>query len=120
MHFLLHLALSMIKKYPITHAIIPTGKIPSGLPLSHQQVFDAVVLRLISGFYPNCTKQVKTVEGESNELKFQAKGIQVIEPGWTRLYPKTKKDDEQELPEFKEGETGPHNPYIKEGKTKPP
>ena len=45
--------------------------------------------------------------------------MRVLDPGWTVLYPK-EKSDVQELPAFEKGESGPHFPYIEEGKTKPP
>ena len=108
------------------HAIIPTGKIPSSLPPNSQKVFDAIVLRFIAVFYPPCLKNVTTVEGEVQTEKFQAKGVQIVSPGWTQLYGKEsddtekQKEEEQDLPEFTLHETGPHDPSIKQGKTEPP
>ena len=65
-----------------------------------------------------------TVDGISRQVKFQAKGTQVIEPGWTILFPKKKVNqdaaDDQALPGFTTGETGTHEPSLREGKTKPP
>lgn len=107
------------KKVSDHHAIIPTGKISGALPASSQAVFDALVTRLVAVFYPTCVKEATTVEGSSNQKPFQAKGVRVVTPGWTVLYPK-KTTEEQELPLFKKGEKGPHAPYINEGKTKPP
>ncbi len=113
------------KKVTDHHAIIPTGKFSNTLPYETQAVYDAIVTRLIAAFYPSCVKQVTTIEGNANKLDFQAKGIRILTPGWTSLYPKKsdeKKDAEepQELPLFEKGESGPHAPYITEGKTKPP
>ncbi len=31
-----------------------------------------------------------------------------------------KKDDEQELPDFRPGESGPHEPLVRRGETTPP
>ena len=108
------------------HAIIPTGKRPGTLAPAAQKVFDAVVTRLIAAFYPACVKEVTTVNGTSDEVPFRARGVRVLDPGWTVLYPR--KDDrkdkepeeEQELPEFRPGETGPHEPFVRRGETTPP
>jgi DNA topoisomerase-3 len=115
------------KKVSDHHAIIPTGKLPKTLPLPTQAVYDAILIRLIAAFYPVCLKQLTTIEGISNQEIFQAKGVRILAAGWTVLYPKKKgenkeslqNEENQELPLFQKGETGPHSPYIKEGKTKP-
>jgi DNA topoisomerase-3 len=115
------------KKVTDHHAIIPTGIIPKSLSGNEQLVYDAVTTQFIAAFYPVCVKKITTVDGESMEVKFQAKGTQVVEPGWSALFPKKTKtkgddetDDEQTLPAFKKGEEGPHEPGLREGKTKPP
>jgi len=109
------------------HAIIPTGKTPSGLSTGDARVFDAVLTRFIAAFYPNCEKLNTTVDAESNRVPFRARGSQVLEPGWTLLYPRSQKSgtreedgSDQTLPPFSAGESGPHEPFIKEGVTKPP
>ena len=117
------------KKVGEHHAIIPTGKIPAGLgglDARSQLVYDAILTRLIAAFYPLCLKQLTTVEGESNKQLFQAKGVQIVEPGWTILYPKEPKEgskgkeEDQDLPLFIVGESGPHRPLVKQGKTEAP
>lgn len=116
------------KKVTDHHAIIPTGKLPKTLPLPSQAVFDAIVTRLIAVFYPSCIKELTTIEGISNNETFQAKGVRFLVLGWTVLYPKKKEENKeikppqeiQELPLFEKKESGPHFPYITEGKTKPP
>ena len=53
----------------------------------------------------------------------RARGVRVVEPGWTQLYPRKAdeaKEDEQELPEFRVGEAGPHEPAVRKGETAPP
>ena len=111
------------------HAIIPTGKTPSQLTGNDARVFDAIVTRFIAAFYPTCEKLNTTVEGHSNRVPFRARGSQIVNPGWMRLYPglmksKPNKDgeeqDDQVLPQFREGESGAHAPFVKEGVTKPP
>jgi DNA topoisomerase-3 len=106
------------------HAIIPTGVRPRNLSTNDQLVYDAITTQFIAAFYPVCLKNVTTVDGISTQVKFQAKGTQVVEPGWTTLFPKKKMSqdaaDDQALPAFTKGETGPHEPSLREGKTKPP
>ncbi len=105
------------------HAIIPTGKAPGSLAPASAKVFEAVVTRLIAAFSPACEKEVTTVSGVSNDVPFRARGVRVLEPGWTALYPRKaadRKDDEQDLPAFRPGESGPHDPSIRPGETSPP
>ncbi|HEX8200982.1 MAG TPA: DNA topoisomerase 3 [Isosphaeraceae bacterium] len=105
------------------HAILPTGKRPGALAPGARKVFDAVVTRLIAAFYPACLKDVTTVAGFSNGVPFRAKGVRVLEPGWTALDPRkpdAAKEDEQDLPAFHAGESGPHEPFVREGQTAPP
>ncbi|MBA3816856.1 MAG: DNA topoisomerase III, partial [Parachlamydiaceae bacterium] len=103
------------------------------LPPQSHAVYDAITTRLIAAFYPNCIKELTTVEGQAIIHCFQAKGVHILVPGWTILYPKKAealqpeqhKDekssaDVQKIPAFQIGEMGAHSPYINEGKTKPP
>ena len=111
------------KKVTDHHAVIPTGIIPRSLGANEQIVYDAITTQFIAAFYPICIKKITTVDGESEDVKFQAKGTQILEPGWTVLFPKKKKkkdDDDQTLPAFEKGESGKHEPATREGKTKPP
>lgn len=105
------------------HALIPTGVIPRSLQQDERLVYDAVTTQFIAAFYPVCVKKITTVLADCNKIEFQAKGTQIIEPGWTALFQdkqaKSSKT-EQELPAFKKGESGEHEPYLREGKTKPP
>jgi DNA topoisomerase-3 len=107
------------------HAIIPTGVVPRAPGTNEQVVYDAIVTQFIAAFYPTCIKKITTIKGESAHIEFHAKGTQVVESGWSALFPKKKKtggqaDDDQALPAFQKGESGPHEPAIREGKTKPP
>ena len=105
------------------HAILPTGKVPRTLSPQDRKVFDAIVTRLIAAFYPPCIKELTTVNGVSQEVPFRARGARVLQAGWTELYPRKrdqKSEDDQELPEMVSGESGPHQPRVREGQTKPP
>jgi DNA topoisomerase-3 len=107
------------------HAIIPTGASPASLSGRDKSVYDAILTRLLAVLYPPCIRNVTKAIGESNAVAFQARGVRVLDPGWTVLYPRKKKaneddDGDQELPAFVQGESGPHRPLVKEGVTKPP
>ena len=111
------------------HALIPTSKVPGKLNELQRKVYDAIVIRFIAAFYPPCLKDVTIVDAQANQIPFRARGVTIVDPGWTALYPRKTKpptdqddheDNEQILPAFKAGDSGPHSPYIKNGMTKPP
>ena len=113
------------KKVTDHHAIIPTGIVPSGITPAEQQVYDLISKRFIAVFYPECKVSNTTVLGKVDTLEFKATGKQILEPGWREVYAddKVKKADKEEekiMPQFTEGESGPHEPFIHQGKTSPP
>ena len=110
------------KKVTDHHAIIPTGMNPRRFGANEQLVYDAICTQFIAAFYPLCLKNITTVDGISAQVPFQAKGTQIVNPGWTALFPKKKKAaaDGQTLPAFEKGESGTHEPFLREGKTIPP
>lgn len=112
------------KKVTDHHAIIPTGIVPSGITPDEQKIYDLVARRFIAVFYPECKVSNTTVLGKVGDLVFKATGKQIIEQGWREVYAdmKAKKENEEEriMPEFTEGEKGPHEPFIHQGKTTPP
>jgi DNA topoisomerase-3 len=68
-----------------------------------------------------------TVLGKVDKLEFKATGKQIIETGWRVVYideaekKETKEiTEERIMPSFTEGEKGPHEPIIHQGKTSPP
>ncbi len=125
------------------HAIIPTGKIEA-LGGEAQLVFDAVATRLVQVFLGDRVQDVTTAHATAAKVPFRARGVVVTEPGWSVLEPKVKESgkakgkargkakgkdgdgdddddaDGQELPPFVPGESGPHQPELHEGTTKPP
>lgn len=112
------------KKVTDHHAIIPTGVVPSGITPDEQKVYDLVARRFIAVFYPECKVSNTTVLGKVGDLQFKATGKQIIEQGWREVYAdmKAKKEAEEDkiMPAFTEGEKGPHEPFIHQGKTTPP
>ncbi|MTI33541.1 type IA DNA topoisomerase [Xanthovirga aplysinae] len=119
------------KKITDHHAIIPTNITATHLTGYERQVFDVIARRFIAAFYEDCIISKTQVIGEVNEVKFKASGKQILEEGWRVLYSKgdkqvmdeeggNEKEGNQILPEFKEGESGPHEPSLAEKQTKPP
>ena len=109
------------KKVADHHAIIPTGVKPrNGLGVKEQIVYDTITTQFIAAFYPPCIKKITTVNGITEKVKFQTKGTQILDPGWTILFSKKKQKTTDNLPIFEKGETDKHNPVLREGKTNPP
>lgn len=111
------------------HAIIPTGVVPGGLSPVEQEVYDLIGKRFICVFYPDCKFATTTVSGKIEETEFKTSGKEILSPGWRVLYEKKNdhettenadKDEEQTLPVFIKGESGPHVPTLTEKWTTPP
>ena len=112
------------------HAIIPTGVAPTGLTDLERHVYDLVVRRFISVFYPDCLFATTTVMGKVDSVEFKASGKLIKSPGWRVIYDKdanataddeAKNDTEEKvLPDFVKGESGPHTPTLTEKWTTPP
>ena len=111
------------------HAIIPTNVDPKSVFLSREEklVYDLVARRFIAAFYPDCEFSQTTVLAEINEAEFKATGRQILSNGWRELYikdksteEKTDEDDNDSMPTFTEGESGPHEPSLLKKATQPP
>ena len=102
---------------------------PRGLTDAESKVFDLVARRFISVFYPDCVFDTTTVEGESAKMPFKVQGKHIVEEGWRVVYKNDKKtadddeqtkDEERLLPDFRKGESGPHQPRLTKKMTTPP
>ena len=104
------------------HAIIPTGHSPGSLDSQELRVYDEIVTRFIAIFYPPCEKAHTSVSAKVLEELFKAKGTTILKEGWLALYGGAQKQNKEELilPAFQVGESGPHDPEIKQCQTKPP
>lgn len=112
------------------HAIIPTGVPAVGLSDMEKNVYNLIVKRFISVFYPDCKFSTTTVLGKVEEVEFKVSGKEILDPGWRVIYAKEvqtqddddtrKDDDERTLPTFVKGETGPHTQTLTEKWTTPP
>lgn len=109
------------------HAIIPTGVQSGSLGEKEKAVYDAIVLRFLANFYPDCEVSNTKVQGKVKEHLFNASGKEIIEPGWRLLYLQSDDNEEdkaeektQSIPTFELGESGSHQSEILEKKTQPP
>ena len=112
------------------HAIIPTGQPPVNLTDMERRVFDLVARRFIAAFYPDCKFATTTVSGRAAEVEFKTSGRQILEPGWRVVFASPSLQDDKEgsegtgeqqvLPAFTKGESGPHEPELVEKWTRPP
>ncbi|MBQ9296006.1 MAG: DNA topoisomerase 3 [Paludibacteraceae bacterium] len=120
------------KKVTDHHAIIPTGQRPEALTADEKKVYDLVALHFIAAFYPECEVSNTTVTARAGEIDFRVTGREVLKPGWRSVFGKEEPDmpenqeatENQEssksLPAFTKGESGPHEPVLKEKTTTPP
>ena len=123
------------KKVTDHHAIIPTGQRPEGLSADEKKVYDLVALHFIAAFYPECEVSNTTVLAKAGEIDFKVTGREVIKPGWRVVFGKDESDNSdnsensenadnsdnsKSLPSFTKGESGPHEPILKEKTTTPP
>ena len=117
------------------HAIIPTGQRPEGLTADEKKVYDLVALHFIAAFYPECEVSNTTVLAKAGEIDFKVTGREVLKPGWRVVFDKEEQDNSdnsdnsdntentdnaKSLPTFTKGESGPHEPLLKEKTTTPP
>ena len=111
------------------HAIIPTGQYPQNLTDMERRVFDLIARRFIAVFYPDCKFATTTVLGVVKEIEFKTTGKQILEPGWRVIFgtpgaqsqeEKDPGEEENVLPAFVKGESGPHVPDLYEKWTQPP
>jgi len=121
------------------HAILPTHKKPGTLTPDEQKVYDLIVRRFLSHFYPAAEYKQHTVLTEVEQERFKTSVKQLLDLGWKVVYadlspdkkkPRGKaKDDEEE-----ESETETDAPFsvdpasgvknvqseVKEKETQPP
>ena len=109
------------------HAIIPTGVPARALSERERLVYDLVTRRFIAAFYPDCEIATTTVMGRVDKVEFKATGKQILKPGWRVVFGIERKEPDSEpneeesvLPDFEKGESGPHEPLLKETWTQPP
>lgn len=114
------------------HAIIPTGETGnlSSLNEYERKVYDLVLRRFLSVFYPNCEYAQTTVLAAAGSVSFKATGRTILSEGWRAVYAKLQNIDEDDkekedddngvLPAFRVGESGQHAPSLTQKMTTPP
>lgn len=110
------------KKVTDHHAIIPTG-IQENLHGNHLRVYDIIARRFIAIFYDECSVANTTVIGQVDTVSFKTTGKVILEKGWKVVFETADgkdKKEKDELPIFKKGEKGPHEPSFQEKETKAP
>ncbi|MBD0724903.1 DNA topoisomerase III [Flavobacterium sp. L1I52] len=109
------------KKVTDHHAIIPTG-VEINLPYNQQQVYDIIVKRFITVFYDDCLVANTTVLGKAADVIFKTTGKVVLEKGWRVVFEESNSKEKEPdlLPDFAEGEKGPHQPSFLQKETKAP
>lgn len=122
------------KKVTDHHAIIPTEQFVQMeyMTSEERKIYDMVVRRFLSVFYPPCVSEQVRAEGRAGEETFAAAGSVIKSPGWKTVYENTDLSDEgedeeentltrQTLPNLEKGMRFPVKNLRKtEGKTKPP
>jgi DNA topoisomerase-3 len=81
-------------------AIIPTLQAPSGLSEAEQKLYDFVVRRFMSVFFPSAefqvTTRISTVETNGKKYPFRSDGKVLVRPGWLAIYGKEAINDDDE------------------------
>lgn len=81
-------------------AIIPTLQAPTGLSDAEQKLYDFVVRRFLSVFFPSAeyqvTTRISTVVHEGKDYAFRSDGKVLVKPGWLAIYGKEAVSDDDE------------------------
>ena len=105
------------------HAIIPTEQpvYIQDLSSDEQKIYDLIVRRFISLFYPPYESETLTVSLEVEGERMVASGNRILQLGWKEVYPSSNTRLEGELPAVKEGDQWPiKNLQLKKEFISPP
>ncbi len=93
-------------------AIIPTLQAPSGLSDAEQRLYDLVVKRFLSVFFPSAEFMVTTRISQAVGHSFKTEGKVLVKPGWLAIWGKEAAD---EVADAKEGDKGQSLVPVKPG-----
>ena len=93
-------------------AIIPTLQAPSGLSDAEQKLYDLVVRRFLSVFFPSAEFMVTTRTTQSVGHSFRTVGKVLVKPGWLAIWGKEAAD---EVTDAKDGDKGQSLVPVKPG-----
>jgi DNA topoisomerase-3 len=74
------------------HAILPTYRKATGLTADEQKLYDLIVRRFLSQFYPAAEYKVHTVMTEVENEKFKTTVKELMQLGWKVIYADQKKE----------------------------
>ncbi len=102
-------------------AIIPTGTVPKSLSEVEAKLYDFVVRRFLSVFYPAAEYLVTTRITRVGKHPFKTEGKVLVKKGWLAVYGKEESDEETNLPAVIEGENvQTEDVRVKASATRPP
>jgi DNA topoisomerase III len=102
-------------------AIIPTTQKPKKLKEIEQKLYDMVVRRFLSVFYPSAEFEITTRITRVEEEAFKTDGKVLVKPGWLAVYGKGGKGDADILTAVKQDETVQTKEIeVQDQRTKPP
>lgn len=93
-------------------AIIPTLQAPSGLSDAEQRIYDLVVKRFLSVFFPSAEFMVTTRISQAVGHSFKTEGKVLVKPGWLAIWGKEAAD---EVTDAKDGDKGQSLVPVKPG-----
>jgi len=93
-------------------AIIPTLQAPSGLSDAEQRIYDLVVRRFLSVFFPSAEFLVTTRISQAVGHSFKTEGKVLVKPGWLAIWGK---EAASEVEGAKEGDKGQSLVPVKPG-----
>lgn len=107
------------------YAIIPTGEgygCYDTLSDLEKQVYDLIVRRFLSIFFPPAEYEVEKIIEDAGGEKFHATLKKLSVPGYLEIagIPSSDQEDESVFPAFREGEQLPASYSIRKGETTPP
>ncbi|AFC30131.1 putative DNA topoisomerase III [Paenibacillus mucilaginosus 3016] len=74
------------------HAILPTHKTPGALPPDEAKLYDLIVRRFLSQFYPAASYKMHTVLTAAEGERFKSTIKQLLDLGWKVIYADQKKE----------------------------
>jgi DNA topoisomerase-3 len=77
------------------HAILPTNRKASGLSSDEQKLYDLIVRRFLSQFYPPAEYKLHTVLTEVEQEMFKTNVKELLKLGWKVIYADQKKEKEK-------------------------
>ena len=107
------------------YAIIPTKKLPTEvsinkLPPDERKLYEEVIRTTLAMFHTDYLYTETKITTDVNKLPFFTVGKTEKDSGWKALFPSSKKEKEETLPQLRQHENVNSEIRIHEGKTTPP